>query len=44
MATDFFQVDSVLLRRYYVLFVIEVHSRVAHVLGVTRNPTGPWVT
>ena len=44
LATDFFTVDSVLLRRYYVLFMVELKSRVVHLLGVTANPDGPWAT
>jgi putative transposase len=44
VATDFFHVDTVLFRRYYVLIVIEVQSRVVHVLGATTNPNGPWIT
>jgi putative transposase len=43
LACDFFTVDTVLLRRLYVLFFIEHHSKV-HVAGVTASPTGPWVT
>jgi hypothetical protein len=44
LACDFFSVDTVLLRRFYVLFFIELDTRVVHLAGVTANPVGPWVT
>ena len=42
VATDFFSVDTVLLRRFYVLFFIELHTRHVHLAGITTNPGGAW--
>jgi transposase InsO family protein len=44
LACDFFTVETISLRRYYVLFFIELESRRAHLAGCTTNPTGAWVT
>jgi putative transposase len=44
MACDFFTVDTVWLRRLYVLFFIEVGSRRVHLAGATAHPDGAWVT
>ncbi len=44
VACDFFTVDTVMLRRYYLLFFIELDTRRVHLAGITTNPTGAWTT
>jgi putative transposase len=43
LACDFFTVETVTLRRLYVLFFIELGSRRVHLAGCTPNPSGAWV-
>lgn len=42
VACDFATVDTAFLRRYYLLFFIDITTREVFYAGITANPTGPW--
>ena len=44
VATDFFTVDTVLLRRLYALFFLELGRRKVWITGITPHPNAHWVT
>ena len=44
VACDFFTVDTVSLKRIYVLFFIHIPTRQVFHAGATTNPTGTWTT
>ena len=43
VACDFLTVDTVWLKRIYVLVFIELATRRVHLAGCTANPDGAWV-
>ena len=44
LACDFFTVETISLRRFYVLLFIELGNRRVHLARCTTIPTGAWVT
>ena len=44
VACDFATIDTVTLRRFYLLFFIDIATRTVYFAGITDHPTGVWAT
>ena len=44
VACDFATIDTVTLRRFYLLFFIDIPTRTVYFAGITDHPTGVWAT
>ena len=44
VACDFATIETVTLRRFYLLFFIDIATRTVYFAGVTDHPTGVWTT
>jgi transposase InsO family protein len=44
VACDFATIDTVTLRRFYLLFFIDVPTRTVYFGGISEHPTGAWTT
>ena len=44
VACDFATIDTVTLRRFYLLFFIDIPSRTVYFAGITDHPSGAWAS
>ena len=44
VACDFATIDTVTLRRFYLLFFIDIPTRTVYFAGITAHPTDVWTT
>jgi len=44
LPSDFFTIDTLWLKRFYILFFIELGTSNVHRAGITANPNAGWVT
>ena len=44
VACDFATIDTVTLRRFYLLFFVDIPTRTVYFAGITDDPSGVWTT